>query len=171
MRPPMGPPSSPPSAVLRARSVSTGRCSEKYRLRVASDITTPVSPAAVREALRAHPDVTHVVVVHHETTTGLLNPVAEIARVAHEEGRRVMIDAMSSLFGEPIAVGQDGVDFVMASANKCLGGVPGISFVLARTSALAALKDTPPRSVYLDLYNHWTTQEADNTPFTLTAQA
>jgi 2-aminoethylphosphonate-pyruvate transaminase len=137
---------------------------------VGSDITTPVSPVAVRDALRAHPEVSHVVVVHHETTTGLLNPVAEIARVAHGEGRRVIVDAMSSLFGEPLTVGQDGIDFVMASANKCLGGVPGISFVLARQSAIAALKGAPPRSVYLDLYNHWTTQEQDNTPFTPAVQ-
>jgi 2-aminoethylphosphonate-pyruvate transaminase len=137
---------------------------------VASDIITPVSAAAVRDALRAHPEISHVVVVHHETTTGLLNPVAEVARVAHAEGRRVIVDAMSSLFGEPLAVGQDGIDFVMASANKCLGGIPGISFVLAREAAIAALNDVPPRSVYLDLYTHWTTQEQDNTPFTPAVQ-
>lgn len=137
---------------------------------VASDITTPVSPDAVREALRAHPEISHVVVVHHETTTGLLNPVADVARVAHDEGRRVLIDAMSSMFGEPLAIAQDGIDFVMASANKCLGGVPGVSFVLARKTAIAALKDVPPRTVYLDLYNHFATQEQDNTPFTPAVQ-
>jgi 2-aminoethylphosphonate-pyruvate transaminase len=58
----------------------------------------------------------------------------------------------------------------MASANKCLGGVPGISFVLARRSAIAGLIDHPPRTVYLDLYNHFATQEQDNTPFTPAVQ-
>ena len=130
------------------------------------DVTTPARADDVRGALREDRALSHVVVVHHETTTGLLNPVAEIARVAAQEGRRVLIDAMSSLFGEPLDVTQDGIDFVMASANKCLQGVPGISFVLGRRSALDALRGRAPRSVYLDLAQHYVTQEQDNTPFT-----
>ena len=134
------------------------------------DAITPARPDDVRAALRADRRLSHVAVVHHETTTGLLNPVAEIARVAATEGRRVLVDAMSSLFGEPLDVTQHGIDFVMASANKCLQGVPGISFVLARRPALDALRATPPRSVYLDLGNHYATQEQDNTPFTPAVQ-
>lgn len=134
------------------------------------DYTTPVAPGDVERALRAHHEISHVAVVHHETTTGLLNPVGEVARVAAEEGRGVLVDAMSSLFGEPLEVTQDGVDFVMASANKCLQGVPGVSFVLARRSAMEALRGRAPRSVYLDLHNQWATQEQDNTPFTPAVQ-
>jgi 2-aminoethylphosphonate-pyruvate transaminase len=67
-------------------------------------------------------------------------------------------------------VTQDGVDFVTASANKCLQGIPGISFVLARRSALEAVKGRAPRSVYLDLYTHFAAQERDNTPFTPAVQ-
>src|SRR5439155_9866433 len=134
------------------------------------DFTTPVAPRDVETALRAHPEVSHVAVVHHETTTGLLNPVEDVARVAASAGRRVLVDAMSSLFGEPLDVTRDGIDFVMASANKCLQGVPGISFVLGRRTELAALGGRPPRSVYLDLHAHWTTQEANNTPFTPAVQ-
>ena len=134
------------------------------------DTVTPVRPADVETALRAHPEVSHVALVHHETTTGLLNPVVDVARVAAGLGRRVLVDAMSSLFGEPLDVTRDGIDAVMASANKCLGGVPGISFVLARRSALEELKGRPPRSVYLDLYHHFVTQEQDNTPFTPAVQ-
>jgi len=134
------------------------------------DVATPARPEDVRSALRADPRLTHVAVVHHETTTGVLNPVAEIARAAAAEGRRVLVDAMSSLFGEPLDITQDGIDFVMASANKCLQGVPGISFVLARRSALDRLRDVAPRSVYLDLANHYATQEQDNTPFTPAVQ-
>lgn len=137
---------------------------------LASDIVTPVHPADVEAALRAHPDVSHVAVVHHETTTGLLNPVGDVARLAARLGRRVLVDAMSSLFGEPLDVAADGVDFVMASANKCLQGIPGVAFVLARRTAVEALRDQPPRSVYLDLYNHYATQEQDNTPFTPAVQ-
>src|SRR5439155_4779797 len=134
------------------------------------DVATPARPDDVRAALRAERHLTHVVVVHHETTTGVLNPVAEIVRAAAGEGRRVLVDAMSSLFGEPLDVTQDGIDFVMASANKCLQGVPGISFVLARRQALDAPRGRPPRSVYLDLASHYVAQERDNTPFTPAVQ-
>jgi 2-aminoethylphosphonate-pyruvate transaminase len=134
------------------------------------DVTTAVEPADVEAAFRARPDLSHVAVVHHETTTGLLNPVMDVARIAARAGRRVVIDAMSSLFGERLDVDADGVDFVMASANKCLQGVPGIAFVLGRRSALEALAAEPPRSVYLDLHSHYATQERDNTPFTPAVQ-
>ena len=134
------------------------------------DFTTPVSPGDVEAALRARPEVSHVAVVHHETTTGLLNPVMDVARVAARAGRRVLIDAMSSLFGERLDVDADGVDFVMASANKCLQAVPGIAFVLGRRSALDALAGRAPRTVYLDLHAHYVSQERDNTPFTPAVQ-
>jgi 2-aminoethylphosphonate-pyruvate transaminase len=133
-------------------------------------ITTPVPPADVERALRAHPEVSHVALCHHETTSGLLNPVMDVAQVAARAGRRVLVDAMSSLFGEPLDVAADGIDFVAASANKCLQGIPGVSFVLGRRVALEALRGRAPRSVYLDLWNHYVNQEQDNTPFTPAVQ-
>jgi 2-aminoethylphosphonate-pyruvate transaminase len=137
---------------------------------VSADIFTPITPDAVDAALAAHPEVSHVALVHHETTTGLLNPVADVARVAARRGVRVIVDAMSSLFGERLDITQEPIDFVMASANKCLQGVPGVSFVLARRTALAALRGRPPRSVYLDVHGHFASQEQDNTPFTPAVQ-
>jgi len=137
---------------------------------LAYDNVTPVTPADVERALRADRAISHVAIVHHETTTGLLNPVSEVARVAAREGRRVLVDAMSSLFGESLTLGQEGIDVVTASANKCLGGIPGVSFVLARRTTVEALKGRAPRSVYLDLHDHWVQQEADNTPFTPAVQ-
>lgn len=134
------------------------------------DNTTPVSPRDVETRLRARPELSHVALIHHETTTGLLNPVSAVVRGAAKDGRRVIVDAMSSLFGEPLDVGQEGLDFVMASANKCLQGIPGVAFVLCRRSAVEALKGAEPRSVYLDLYSHYVTQEQDNTPFTPAVQ-
>ncbi len=137
---------------------------------LAYDVTTPVPAGDVDRALAADPQVSHVAVVHHETTTGLLNPVVEVAAAAARHGRRVLVDAMSSLFGEPLDVAAPGIDFIMASANKCLQGIPGISFVLARRIALDALSGQPARSVYLDLYSHYASQEQDNTPFTPAVQ-
>lgn len=134
------------------------------------DIVTPVRPDDVDAVLRAHPDLGHVALVHHETTTGLLNPVAEVARVAARHGRRVIVDATSSLFGEPLDLALPALDAVTASANKCLQGIPGVAFVLARRRALAELAGRRPRSVYLDLHGHWATQEKDGTPFTPAVQ-
>jgi 2-aminoethylphosphonate-pyruvate transaminase len=134
------------------------------------DSITPVAPGDVARTLREHPEISHVALVHHETTTGLLNPVEAVAEVTAAAGRQVIVDAMSSLFGEPLDITRPGIDFVTASANKCLQGIPGVSFVLARRAALEALKGRPARSVYLDLVNHWTTQEQDNTPFTPAVQ-
>lgn len=131
---------------------------------------TPADPADVLRALDDYPEVSHVALVHHETTTGLLNPVGDVVGAAARRGRRVIVDAVSSLFGEPLDLAQDGLDFVAASANECLQGIPGISFVLGRRPSLEALAGRPPRSVYLDLFGHWTLQEADNTPFTPAAQ-
>src|SRR5258708_8856056 len=74
---------------------------------VRSDVFTPVRAADVDAALAAHPDVSHVALVHHETTTGLLNPLAQIARVAQRRGRRLIVDAMSSLFGAPLHLRRD----------------------------------------------------------------
>jgi 2-aminoethylphosphonate-pyruvate transaminase len=137
---------------------------------LAYDIMTPVPPADVERVLRAHPAASHVAVVHHETTSGLLNPVVDVARVAARAGRGVLIDAMSSLFGEPLEVAAEGIDFVASSANKCLQGIPGVSFVLGRRTALEALRGQAPRSVYLDLFGHHATQDQDNTPFTPAVQ-
>lgn len=134
------------------------------------DFTTPVSPADVVRRLREHPEISHVAVVHHETTTGLLNPVEALADVAAAAGRRLIVDATSSLFGEPLNVAHEGIDFVTASANKCLQAIPGISFVLGRRTALEALAGREARTVYLDVHQHWVTQERDNTPFTPAVQ-
>ena len=90
--------------------------------------------------------------------------------MAARSGRRVIVDAMSSLFGEPLDVTREGIDAVTASANKCLQGIPGVAFVLVRRKAVEALSGVPPRSIYLDLHAHYATQERDNTPFTPAVQ-
>jgi 2-aminoethylphosphonate-pyruvate transaminase len=154
------------NGVYGARMLKICRAHAIRHHAISSDNVTPVAPADVRRVLRQHPELTHVALVHHETTTGLLNPVEAVAQAAADEGRRVIVDAMSSLFGERLDVTADGIDFVMASANKCLQGVPGVSFVLARRAAVAALRGRAPRSVYLDLSDHYVQQEAENTPFT-----
>jgi 2-aminoethylphosphonate-pyruvate transaminase len=128
--------------------------------------TEAPKPDDVDRALAADPAISHLAVVHHETTTGLLNPVEELAAVCKRHGRSIIVDAMSSFAGEPLDVREHSIDYMISSSNKCLQGMPGLSFVVARREALEGLKSIPPRSVYLNLYNQWKAEEADNTPFT-----
>jgi 2-aminoethylphosphonate-pyruvate transaminase len=128
--------------------------------------TEPADPGAVARALDGDPGLSHVALIHHETTTGLLNPLHEIGEVVRRAGRALIVDAMSSFGGEAIDVERDHIDLLAASANKCLQGMPGISFVIGRRAAFEALRGHPARSVYLDLGRQYAYQERDDTPFT-----
>ncbi len=121
--------------------------------------TQPVNPVRIDEYLTAHPDVTHVSVVHCETTTGVLNPLKEIADVVKKHGKTLIVDAMSSFGGIPVDMAQLGIDFMISSANKCIQGVPGFGFVIARRSLLEQCKGVA-RSLSLDLYDQWSTMES-----------
>jgi 2-aminoethylphosphonate-pyruvate transaminase len=110
--------------------------------------------------LSCNPGVTHVAFVHCETTTGILNPLGEISRIVKAHGKTLIVDAMSSFGGIPFDAGGLGVDFLIRSANKCVQGVPGFAFVIAKRKVLEACKDNA-RSLCLDLYDQW--REMDKT--------
>jgi 2-aminoethylphosphonate-pyruvate transaminase len=118
----------------------------------------PVDPAALDAALAGDSAISHVVVVHCETTSGVLNPVEEIAAVTARRGRRLLVDAMSA-FG---AIGLDArrvvFDAMVASANKCLEGVPGVGFAIVRRDALEEARGQAP-SLSLDLHDQWASME------------
>ena len=111
--------------------------------------------------------ISHVAMVHHETTTGRLNDLDGVANLACAGGCRLLVDAVSSFGAEAIDFGNDGIDACAATANKCLHGVPGISFVIVRRKALAA---NHARSVYLDLAGYAAEQDRGGTPFTPSVQ-
>ena len=117
-------------------------------LRTALD--TPNDAAALDRKLAADKSITHVAVVHCETTTGILNPIKEIGRVVKKHRRTYVIDAMSSFGAIPIDFEAAGIDYLISSANKCLEGVPGFSLVIARRAALLACEGYA-RSLSLDL--------------------
>ena len=98
--------------------------------------------------------ITHVAVVHLETTTGILNPIADIAGAVQERGRHLILDAMSSFGGVPLDLRELEVAYLVSSANKCLEGVPGFSFAIARRDALEATAGWA-RSLSLDLHAQW----------------
>jgi 2-aminoethylphosphonate-pyruvate transaminase len=114
----------------------------------------PVDPAKVRETLAADPAITHVAVVHCETTSGILNPIVEVSKVVAEAGRKLLIDSMSAFGALPIDVQSITFDAVAASSNKCIEGVPGLGFVLCRISALEQTKGNAV-SLTLDLFEQW----------------
>jgi 2-aminoethylphosphonate-pyruvate transaminase len=104
--------------------------------------------------------ITHVAVVHCETTTGILNPIEEIGNVVSAAGAAYVVDAMSSFGAIPVDLGVGHVDFLISSANKCIEGVPGFGFVLARRGALEAAKGRA-RTLSLDLHAQWAGLEGD----------
>jgi 2-aminoethylphosphonate-pyruvate transaminase len=131
----------------------------------ASDLE-PIDPAAVERALAANPEVDAVAVIHHETTTGLLNPVHEIAAAANRHDALVLVDAISSLGAEELDLNGTGIDFVASTSNKCLHGLPGASFVLVSPRGQERIAETPPRSLYFDLPNYLKAQKKRTVPFT-----
>ena len=120
--------------------------------------TTRPEPAAIEAMLARHPEITHLAMVHCETTTGMLNPLEEVAALCQRRGIRLIVDAMSSFGGIPIDMGHLGIEFLISSANKCIQGVPGFGFVIARRAALVACAGRA-RSVSLDLHAQWQTME------------
>ena len=149
------------------------RMAEAHRIPhsvVKTEWTEPPRLADLDAALRAHPEVSHVALVHHETTAGLLNPLRAIGDLVARHQRGLIVDAMSSFVGEPLDVQGDRIAFLVSSANKCLQAMPGLSFVVGERSALEALRGRRPRSVSLDLGTHFALQERDDTPFTPAVQ-
>ena len=114
----------------------------------------------IAEMLDADPAITHVAMVHSETTSGILNDIEAVGRVVKEIGRVFIVDAMSSFGGVDIPVKDWGIDFIISSANKCIQGVPGFSFIIARRDLLEESAGKA-RSLSLDLYDQWKTMEVD----------
>lgn len=113
----------------------------------------------LERAIAGAPDCAFVALVHVETTTGILNPVDAAAQIAARHGRRLLLDSMSAFGAMPVDAAQTPFTALAASANKCLEGVPGAAFVIARPEALAAAAGNAP-SLSLDLHDQWRGFEA-----------
>ncbi|MGG4145739.1 2-aminoethylphosphonate--pyruvate transaminase [Paenibacillus algorifonticola] len=117
-----------------------------------------IDPQVVERKLIEDSSITHVAMVHCETTTGILNPLEAVMEVIKRNHRIAIIDAMSSFGGIPIGVEELQIDFIISSANKCIQGVPGFSFMLCKREELMKCKGRA-RSLSLDLYDQWETME------------
>jgi len=118
----------------------------------------PCNAADVDAALSADAALSHVFVIHCETTSGILNPVAEVAEVTARHGRKLIIDAMSAFGAVQLDTREVPFDAVVASSNKCIEGVPGVGFAIIRESLLKECKGNAP-SLTLDLYDQWQAME------------
>jgi 2-aminoethylphosphonate-pyruvate transaminase len=110
----------------------------------------PTDPNTLHELIASEKAISHVAVVHCETTTGIINPIAELGAIARAHGKTYVVDAMSSFGGIPIDFAGCGIDYLISSANKCLEGVPGFCFVICRRESLMACEGYA-RSLSLDL--------------------
>lgn len=134
----------------------------RYHGRAVTTLTTPEDrPNDVAElgrTLAADRTISHVAAVYCETTSGILNPIEQIATVTARAGRRLLIDAMSAFGALPLDARKVPFDAVAASANKCLEGVPGVGFAIVAKDALAGAEGNAP-ALSLDLFDQWTAME------------
>ena len=120
----------------------------------------PPSIDALDQALTDDPDISHVLTVHCETTSGILNPVEEIVHTVKAHDRVVIVDAMSAFGAIELDATHVPFDALMASSNKCLEGVPGMGFAIIRESVLAECEGNA-HSLSLDLYDQWQAMEVN----------
>ena len=120
----------------------------------------PVDPARVEQAIADNEGLTHIAVVHCETTTGVMNPIEAIGAIAAKNNLRYFVDAMSSFGAVPVDFHASHIDYLVSSANKCIEGVPGFSFAIMKSDALAACEGNA-RSLSFDLHAQWKGLEAN----------
>ena len=139
------------------------RIAEIHRIQsvkmVFPDHTLP-DASALEETLIGDPSITHVAIVHCETTTGIINPIEVYGEIVNRHERFYLVDAMSSFGAYPIDLSACGIDYLISSSNKCIEGIPGFSFILAEKGALESTRGFA-RTLSLDLLAQWEGLEGD----------
>jgi 2-aminoethylphosphonate-pyruvate transaminase len=149
-------------AIARAHDIAV------VEVRAPWTVTPPLDELAAVLAERR--DIDAVAAVHHETTTGLLNPIAEIGRLARRAQVPFILDGISSMGCDPLDMQGAGADFLIGTANKGFHGLPGISFVYLSPLGRERVAEVPPRSLYLHLGSYLGPQERGDVPFTPAVQ-
>ncbi len=121
---------------------------------------TPVDLKALDASLDSDASISHVLVVHCETTSGILNPIADVAEIAARHGRSLIIDSMSAFGAVPVSAKEIVFDAILASSNKCLEGIPGMGFAIIRQAVLEGCEGNA-HALTLDLYDQWKSMEAN----------
>lgn len=115
----------------------------------------PVLISKLEEHIKNDKEIKYLAMIHHETTTGILNPLSEFMDICNKYDLISVVDAISSYAGIPINIAELKTDFLLSTSNKCIQGMPGISFAVCKRSSLENIKDYPPRSLYLNLYKQF----------------
>lgn len=127
-------------------------------------ITTPENqvpnPEEVNKFIAVTPGLTHLAIVHCETTTGIINPVSEFGKLAHKWGLTYIVDSMSIFGATDLTIAEIEADFLVSSSNKCIQGIPGFSFIICRADKLLMAKGNA-RTLSLDLYAQWLSLESN----------
>ncbi|MEO3388312.1 2-aminoethylphosphonate--pyruvate transaminase [Mesorhizobium sp. CAU 1741] len=118
----------------------------------------PPRGSEVAAALDADPAITHVIAIHCETSSGILNPISEISEAVYSRGRKLLVDSMSAFGAVALEPGKIRFEAMVSSANKCIEGVPGFGFVIAKKSELEAAKGNS-HSLSLDIHAQWATMQ------------
>jgi 2-aminoethylphosphonate-pyruvate transaminase len=153
------------NGIYGERIASILQAQGKDHVVVRSEWTQPINFAEVERTLAEDARVTHVLAVHHETTTGRLNDLAALGAICRRRGVGLLVDAVSSFAGEAIDFAAWNVEACAATANKCLHGVPGIAFVLARRDTFKK-RASGSRCLYLDLFRNYQEQNRGQPLFT-----
>ena len=130
----------------------------------------PPDPYKIGLAINQHPIIHSVVMVHHETTLGFINPIQEVAEVVDRQNRVFVVDSVSGLGGESFDIAGPHVYMVASAAQKCIQGFPGVGFVIVRKGFMDNVMKYPKRSWYLNLANYYQEQERGTIPFTPAVQ-
>ncbi len=109
----------------------------------------------IESLLKLHPNIRHVAMVHHETTTGMLNAASDLLKLLNKYDVALILDAMSSYAGLPMDMSKDAYHYVISSSNKCIQGIPGLSFVICKNSELKKTQNIKPKSLYLNLWKQY----------------
>ncbi len=122
----------------------------------------------VEKRLKANTRITTVMMVFHETSTSVINPVREVGRLAHRYGKTYVVDGVSAVGGEDVDVVRDHIDFCTCSSNKCLASFAGVGIICAKISELEKIRNNPTRVAYLNLARLYhmskTLHQTPNTP-------
>ncbi|MCF0217005.1 MAG: 2-aminoethylphosphonate--pyruvate transaminase [Fibrobacteraceae bacterium] len=135
------------------RMVKQAELAHKNYCVLSFDMCSAIDPEAVKNILESEPSIKTVMFVHSETTSGVINPIKEIASIAKAAGKTVLVDTMSSFAAYETNMKEWGIDALAASANKCLEGLPGLSFVIARKDLFEAKSNS--KSLCLDLCDQY----------------
>lgn len=117
--------------------------------------TESVDPKKVEEVLETHHDIHMVYMTHHETGSGVLNDIRSVGHLSHQHGAIFVTDATSSYALIPMDMEKDNIDFLVASAQKGIGAMTGLSFVIGKRKLIEASKDYPKRSYYCNLFRQY----------------